>query len=548
MAHRLLGDDLDQAAIGQLLELARRIVVDEGGAWGGAFCACGKPERSWRGHNRPPFWAARQDPVQEIEVKLQVPAARRDAVMSAILRGRATRAHFRAQYFDTPDRRLAVAGLAARVRREGRRWVQAAKGTGDGLLARLEHEVPLGTARAAPAFDIARHAGTRVGDALRETLAGQDATLGLRFETDVWRTRRELLVGGARIEIAFDEGVLRAGESTLPVCEVEFELLGGPVSGLIEAAAHWAARHGLWIDVRSKAERGHWLADGCGAVPATKAAMPHVSRVSAPAAALRECLRCALAQVLVNGAWIAAAAGQPEHVHQARVGLRRLTTLLREFGAWSDAADVQWSDGARSMFKALSATRDRDAVAAWLGPALRAAGGTLPSLGEAAPASDAAAVFRSCETTQWLLQLLAFVQPPPSLDGAAGDLRALARPRLARLHRQVHRAGQEFDALDDAARHRARKRLKRLRYATESLSALWPVKALAVYAQRLRDAQEALGRLQDATVAETMLRDAAALDVDAAFALGWLAARRDGLVADAGRALRALGAVPKFLR
>ena len=485
--------------------------------------------------------------MHEIELKLQVPAACRDAVLSAVLRGRATRTHLRAFYFDTPDGRLAAAGLAARVRREGRCWVQAAKGVGDGILARLEDEVPLSATGGAPKFDLARHAGTPVGNALGDALAKHEAALGLRFETDVWRTRRELRVSGARIELAFDEGGLRAGERTLPVCELEFELLGGPVAGLIEAAARWAARHGLWIDVRSKAERGGWLADGCGAVAATKAATPHVSRLDAPAAALRECLRCAVAQVLANGAWIAAAAGQPEHVHQARVALRRLTTLQREFGAWSDASDAQWSDGARNVFKALSATRDRDAIAAWLGPALRAAGGTLPSLGEAAPASDATAVFRARETTQCLLQLLAFVQPPPALDGA-GDVRALARPRLARLHRQVQRAGLAFDALDDAARHRARKRLKRLRYAAESLSALWPAKSWAAYAQRLRDAQEALGRSQDATVAETMLRDAAARDVDVAFALGWLAARRDGLVADAGRALRALGAVPKFLR
>lgn len=487
--------------------------------------------------------------MQEIEVKLQVPADRRDAVMNAVLRGPTARLHLQAQYFDTPDRRLAAAGLAARLRREGRRWVQAAKGSGDGLLARLEHEVALGASRDAPAFDLDRHADTPVGNALRDALAGQGAALALRFETDVWRTRRELRAGGARIEIAFDEGVLRAGARTLPVCELEFELLSGPVSGLIDTAARWAARHGLWIDLRSKAERGHWLADGRPGVPAIKATLPCLSRGDAPAAALRECVRSALGQVMANGSWLAANAGQAEHVHQARVGLRRLTSVLREVGHWSPLpADPRWIEGAHTIFQALSAARDRDAVAEWLAPALRAAGATPPTFERAAPAPDPAQVFRSRETTQWQLQMLAFVQSPPALDDSAADLRALARPRLARLHRQVHRAGQAFDALDDAARHRARKRLKRLRYAAESLSTLWPAKAWAAYAQRLRDAQEALGQLQDTTVAEAMLRAPAARDVDAAFALGWLAARRDGFVAEAGRALGALGAAPKFLR
>ena len=51
--------------------------------------------------------------MHEIELKLQVPAACRDAVLSAVLRGRVTRTHLRAFYFDTPDGQLAAAGLAA---------------------------------------------------------------------------------------------------------------------------------------------------------------------------------------------------------------------------------------------------------------------------------------------------------------------------------------------------------------------------------------------------------------------------------------------------
>jgi inorganic triphosphatase YgiF len=485
--------------------------------------------------------------MQEIELKLQVPAASRDALLRLIKRGHTTRVHLRAQYLDTPDGRLAAAGIAARVRREGRQWVQAVKGGGDGMLARLEHEVRLPAGRHAPAFDPAHHVGSPVGEALLRALGEPMAALRPFFETDVWRTRRELRAGGARIEVALDEGVLRAGERTLPVCELELELLGGPVAGLIETAARWAARHDLWLDVLSKAERGRWLASERVTAPVTKSLMPNVSGDDAPATALRECVRCALAQVVANGSWLAAGAGQPEHVHQARVGLRRLTTLLREFGSWSAEVDPQWNEGARVVFKALSATRDRDALASWLWPQLRAVGAPPVRLGDATAAQDPARVFRAGVTTQWLLRLMAFVKQPPALEGV-GSLRALARPPLARLHRQVQRAGRAFDTIDDVARHRARKRLKRLRYAAESLSALWPEKAWMAYAQRLREAQEALGHLQDVTVAEDLLRDASEHEVGAAFAMGWLAARRAAIVADAGRALGAIGALPKFLR
>jgi inorganic triphosphatase YgiF len=487
-------------------------------------------------------------PMHEVELKLQVPPESRDAVMRAVTRGRATRTHLHARYFDTPDRRLAAAGLAARVRREGRQWVQAAKGVGDGLMQRLEHEVPLGSVRgAAGRFDVSRHRGTPVGDAMSQALAGRDAALGLRFETDVWRTQRELRVAGVRLAVAFDEGVLRAGERTLPVCELELELRGGAAAGLVETAARWAERHGLWLDVRSKAERGHWLADACGAAPVAKPVPPRISRQAAPAAALRDCVRSALAQVLANASWLAAGHGRPEHVHQARVGLRRLTSVLREFGDWSDHAQAAWSEGARSVFASLSATRDRDALAQWLWPALRDAGAPVLDLDRTLDSCDPVALFRSSEVTLWALQLLAFVHQLPSLD-SAGDVRALARPRLARLHRQAQRAGQHFATLDDAERHRARKRLKRLRYCAESLSALWPAKSWQEYSKRLRNAQEALGRLQDAVTAEDLLHADVQRDCGAAFACGWLAARHEGFVADAGHALRALGAVPEFLR
>ena len=46
-----------------------------------------------------------------------------------------------AMYLDTPDRRLAQQGIAWRLRREGRRWVQTLKAGGANALERFEHEV-----------------------------------------------------------------------------------------------------------------------------------------------------------------------------------------------------------------------------------------------------------------------------------------------------------------------------------------------------------------------------------------------------------------------
>lgn len=112
----------------------------------------------------------------ETELKFQVPPEHRAALLQAVATASATTTRLQAVYADTADQRLAAAGLALRLRKEGRRWVQTLKGRADGpggLMQRLEHEVPLpGFAGGAePALDPSRHAGTPVGERLLALLA-----------------------------------------------------------------------------------------------------------------------------------------------------------------------------------------------------------------------------------------------------------------------------------------------------------------------------------------------------------------------------------------
>jgi len=119
--------------------------------------------------------------MTEIELKFQVPPERRGAVHRAVATRSAVRIGLRALYFDTAERALASAGMALRVRKEGRRWVQTLKGAGDGVWQRLEHEVALRVpAGAQPVADPALHDGTPAGEALRNALAtGGSALRGL---------------------------------------------------------------------------------------------------------------------------------------------------------------------------------------------------------------------------------------------------------------------------------------------------------------------------------------------------------------------------------
>ncbi|HRO59535.1 MAG TPA: CYTH domain-containing protein, partial [Burkholderiaceae bacterium] len=94
----------------------------------------------------------------EVELKFLVPTGSRAAVAAEMARGSATleRRTLAAMYIDTVDRRLARAGFAWRLRREGRRWIQTLKAGGANPLERFEHEV----IRPDTTFDPCAHAGT----------------------------------------------------------------------------------------------------------------------------------------------------------------------------------------------------------------------------------------------------------------------------------------------------------------------------------------------------------------------------------------------------
>lgn len=508
--------------------------------------------------------------MTETELKLQVPPEARVALIAALRRGALQRTRLRAVYVDTVDRRLAAAGIALRMRQEGRRWVQTVKAAGEGLLERLEHEVIVPTraggedaplrrdASGAPMVDPARHAGTPVGLRLAAALAmpaGQPApVLVAIYRTDVVRLHRPLRDAVGTVELALDIGSLEADGRREPLCELEIELLRGRPWALTAVATRWAERHGLWLDPRSKAERGERLARQWPSLPPVRAAAwPALAPDGDAASALRRLVAACLAPVLGNAGEMAGGRGTPEHLHQLRVGLRRLRALLRLYRGWVADIDPGWEAALAEIFRALGAQRDRDALALTLLPALQAAGAPLGAWPEgAAPESGAAlpaTVLRGPAFTRLMLSLLGFSLGAPGTPAPATtttaphadrELHARLHRRLARWHRQAMREARCFDALDEPARHRLRKRIKRLRYAAE-LSAPWlPRKPLRRYLAVLAPLQAALGELNDLRVAREMFRRMASDDPRAWFAVGWLSARAEAQARGCAAPLRAL--------
>ncbi len=483
----------------------------------------------------------------EIELKFQVPASARAAVRRALATATAQTVHLRAAYADTADQRLAGAAMALRLRQEGRHWVQTLKGRGDGLMQRLEHEVPLPPQRGVPVLDPARHAGSAAGDALARLLA-DGAPLQERYRTDIRRLLRRVRSGGAVVEIAFDEGRIHAGSASVPVCEIEFELVSGPPQALLALAQRWVQRHGLWLDVVTKSERGHRLALGLKQVPATRAFAPLLRPETSPAGAFAALLQAALAQALPNAAELAAGSGSADHLHQLRVGLRRLRTVLHLLAPWSadPAAAAALAGQWRAPFRALGSARDGDVLVAWLQPALAAAG--APPLAWAAPrAPDTAGLLRDPAFSILVLQTMQLALAVP----AHADTPLLAEAARAVLKPAWRRAmadARQFKQLPADAQHRLRRRLKRLRYSIEFLQPVLRDQASTRALAALGRALDALGACNDALMAQRQLQALPEQTPASGFALGWLAARQAPLQRRAARRLQALAATRRCWR
>ena len=499
----------------------------------------------------------------EIEFKFCIPPARLPAVEAAVRRGAVVRTRLQARYFDTADRALASNGIVLRLRKEGRRWVQTAKASGDGPLHREEHNVDLGVARAGvvPAPDAQRHHGTPVGERLAKALAGAGAPLAETYSTDIWRLTRNLRAGGSTVELALDLGKVVAHAGTpeareSPVCELELELQRGPVSGLVALAQRWSQQHGLWFSTVSKAERGERLLAGLAAVPAVKALPPRFSQ-DAPtdgAAVQRAVVASCLAQMLPNASEIAAGSEDEEQVHQLRIGIRRLRTALRALGELAPAAfDAAWEPPLVEAFRALGALRDRVQVVQRMAPRLREAGAPAISLpADNAPSPPAGDAVRAPAFQAVLVALIGFTAAEvpnvsePSLNPKA-TLRLL-RKRLQQLHSKTVRDGKRFEMLAAESQHRARKRLKRLRYLGEFVAPLFVDTGAKRYLARLGPAQDALGEFNDEAVACALYREAVERDAGAWFAVGWFSARRSAGARACRKALGGIAGGPRFWR
>lgn len=490
--------------------------------------------------------------MTELELKFCVPETVLASLREALLARGARRVRLRAHYFDTACAALARHRVALRLRLEGRRWVQTLKAAGAGAVHRLEHEVHVpGSPRERPALDPARHEGTAAGTQLAAALRdAADPRLVEQHATDVWRLHCQLhTAGGTHIEAALDTGLALADGRSAPLVEFELEHKGGPLQGLFDLAQACVQHGGLWQSTLTKAERGLRLRLADDTPRAARARPPRLPADADGATLMRALLQSALEQVLANASELRPGADAVEVVHQLRVGLRRLRVLLRELAPLAPAIDAGWAPVLARVFAQLGEQRDHVAVAAAVRPLLEAAGAPL-LVWQPPPGADPVLAVRASEVQSTLLALQALAHADDAAYAALPHeaARQLVAKRLHKLHRQVLRAGAQFEQLPVEEQHRARKQLKRLRYLAEFSAPLWPLRPWQRCRRHLGLAQDALGLHQDVAVAAEAFRRQAQSDPRAWFAAGWLQAHQAVTARAAAAALLRLEGVPVFWR
>ena len=492
----------------------------------------------------------------EIELKLALPPGQVAGFMKRMARRRSVpvQQDLVTRYFDTPDFVLSGQGVALRVRRAGRRWLQTLKTEGErqgGLSRRVEFEMPV--RRGAPDWNrFPPEAVAYVSEALRAQLVPVFET---RFHRTAWRVAGKR---GAQIEVALDVGEvitlsgINAGERRQPLCEIELELKSGQPDALFALALEWAGAFDcLPFDI-SKAERGVRLAHGEEPAPLKSVPLVLDDGMSVEEGFAAICQAC-LAQFQANLPGVLAS-DDIEYVHQARVALRRLRAALRLFRDVCVLPDDLLA-GLDALAAALGPARDWDVLC----------DETLPAIAPRYPDADTwqrgmqalerrrLAVrtamregLNQAHPGAWLLAFQRWLlqhgwrsyrgegthpsgrtAPEAQRFDQLAPLDAWARRALRTGHRPIVRGARDFSRLAPAQRHALRIAIKRQRYAAEFFQGLFDGRRQARYLAVLRDAQDSLGQANDAHIASGLLVTALAeTGPMGAFALGWLAARQ----------------------
>jgi triphosphatase len=479
--------------------------------------------------------------MSEFELKFEIPANSLKRLSVAVHAAKPQLQMLRACYFDTADDALAANGLVLRLRKEDNCWVQTAKGATDSPLERLEHNVKLAKIKSRPNIDLSRHDGELIGKKIAKALKLKSnlakPKLMLLFETDVQRLKFTLEFSGSVIEIALDQGMVVNGGCSVAIRELEIELKSGKAEHAVELAQLWCSEYGLWISTITKSMKGQRLHDEALDKPkntsllATKPTFKHHANAhQVMKAVLQSCLN----QVLANTSEIANGSQLTSHIHQLRVGIRRLRTALSELKILANGINPTWETQLIKVFRILGQHRDAEYLTLNLQAQISAAGGSKGDLNfkDTKKLAINTAV-QSPAFQDTLLGLIAYVHSEKlnahtksSAKQLADSPQKLIAKRLDKRFNAIAEQSKNFIKLDETKQHSLRKQFKNLRYLADFSSSLYHKRQAKKFIEALKPVQDALGFYNDELTALRAYEKMANKNKQAMFAVGWLTARR----------------------
>jgi len=420
-------------------------------------------------------------------------------------------------YYDTPRQLLRKRGIALRVRDDGTSLCQTLKVPTSGPAGMqnfMEWTLPLDSpVPILAAFD---------APVLGKPAAIRRLSLSLQplFTTDFERTTALLKTRRAKIELAVDQGLIRAGSKEAPavetICEVELELISGNPSELLRIAIAICETRNARPSFLTKAQRGYALVSPTVGRGSRKASPTALSTEMTIHGAFREITTGTLEQLIANIE--PASHGDPDGVHQLRVGMRRLRAALGAFKTVlpyhkrkAFNSELRWFQQrfapARDWHVFLTETWPRLAESGVLsGSALH----TLRRVAREERRTTTAAAIDHLQSRRFSRFLLEFEKWIADLD--ADHKSILDRPLVPFARRVLRDTRSDLTAdtrplgrLSTAELHELRKIGKKARYATEFFSSLWPGEHVEPYLHQMERLQQAFGDINDAAAASRIV-------------------------------------------
>ena len=430
-------------------------------------------------------------------------------------------------YFDTPKFDLMQRGIALRVRRIGKQWIQTLKAEAQSI----------GALTSRPEWEaVVAHGDRPDFSALPQ--AALDLLTGVKhkrvapvFTTEFRRTAWQIVHSKAQAEVALDRGKITAAGRSREICEVEIELKSGKPEFLFDIAEQLLHAAPLHVEPRSKAERGYILSGAITPSP-VKSVRPIIAQDQPAGEAWNAIVQAALVQLTANVPGFLENAHDIEYLHQLRVALRRLRTatqLAKSLGQQVPA----WEQPLRELMHALNPARDWDVFQYEIMPGITPVLAVPPE--NAARSDEALALLQNAaaqarQQAQALLLQPAFTQLMldigrsllvASADSHRRDTGTWAATILEQRWQKLRKRCHGFAALNPAERHLVRIAAKKMRYSVEAFAVLYGKRATPFIAA-LAALQDELGAENDRFMAMQLLNELPQKTAAVSFQLGQL--------------------------